>query len=163
MTPASTEEDGVVPDEILGIPLHPLLVHVTVVVVPLAALGTVLIALVPGWRRTYGWLVVTFSAVAVIAVPLTTWSGNRLFESLQLGGPALETVLDHQQQGQRVIWAAAPLLALNLATMLALLAGWRKRWVSLAAWLAVVPAIVATVLVVLTGHLGSQAVWNPGG
>lgn len=151
------------PDEIFGIPLHPLVVHAAVVFVPLAALGALLMALVPRWRRPYGWLAVIVSAVALVVVPLATSSGNRLLERLELGGPVLETVLEHQAMGERLIWAVAPMFGLNLATMLALRAGRPSRDVMVLAALAAVAAVAAGVIVVLTGHLGSTAVWNPTG
>lgn len=151
------------PDEILGIPLHPLVVHATVVFVPLAVLGTLVFTAVPRWRRGYGWLVVAFSFVALVTVPLATRSGKRLRDTLELGGPVLEKVQDHQQMGDRVIWAVAPMFAFGLAAMLMVRAGRPTREVTLVGVLASIAALVAVVLVVLTGHLGSQAVWNPAG
>lgn len=44
------------PDTVLGVPLHPLVAHVVVMFVPLAALGTIAVAAVPRWRSTNGWL-----------------------------------------------------------------------------------------------------------
>ncbi len=54
-------------DLINGIPVHPLVVHAVVVLLPLALLGTIAIAVKPAWRRPYGPLVV--AAVAVSARP----------------------------------------------------------------------------------------------
>ena len=48
-TPCPREE-LVVFDLINGLPVHPLVVHAVVVLVPLAALGTIAIALRPAWR-----------------------------------------------------------------------------------------------------------------
>ncbi|HEX6234403.1 MAG TPA: DUF2231 domain-containing protein [Jiangellaceae bacterium] len=151
------------PDEILGIPLHPLVVHATVVFVPLAVLGTLVFAAVPRWRRGYGWLVSAVSFVALVTVPLATRSGKRLRDSLELGGPVLEKIQEHEQMGDRVIWAVAPMFAFNLAAMLMIRARRSSAEVTVVAVLASVAAIAAGVLVVITGHLGSQAVWNPGG
>lgn len=151
------------PDEVFGIPLHPLVVHAAVVFVPLAALATVIFAVVPRWRRTYGWLVVATSAVAVITVPLATQSGKRLLEMREFGGPVLEKILEHEQMGDRLIWAAAPMFLLNLVAMLLLRAGRPTRDVTIVSAFAVLAALIALVLVVLTGHLGSMAVWNPTG
>lgn len=151
------------PDEILGIPLHPLVVHATVVFVPLAVLGTLVFTVVPRWRRGYGWLVVAFSLVALVIVPLATRSGRRLRDTLELGGPVLEKVQEHQQMGDRLIWAVAPMFVFNLAAMLMVRAGRPAREVTIVGLLASIAALVAGVLVVLTGHLGSQAVWNPTG
>lgn len=151
------------PDEIVGIPLHPLLVHAVVVFIPLAALGSIAVALVPRWRKPYGPLVVAASALSLLLVPFTTDSGEKLRDSLQLGGPVLEKIEEHQVMGERVIWAVLPMFVFNLATLLMARTGRPSREVTVVAWLAAVAAVVATVLVVLTGHLGSQAVWNPAG
>jgi uncharacterized membrane protein len=152
-----------VPDEIVGIPLHPLLVHAVVVFVPLAALGTIAVALIPRWRKPYGPLVAAASGLSLILVPLTTRAGNKLADSLQLGGPVLEKVEEHQVMGERVIWAVLPMFVLNLAMLVMARAGRPAREVTTVAWLATIAAVVATVLIVLTGHLGSQAVWDPAG
>jgi lipopolysaccharide export LptBFGC system permease protein LptF len=106
---------------------------------------------------------VAFSFVALVTVPLATRSGKRLRDTLELGGPVLEKVQDHQQMGDRVIWAVAPMFAFGLAAMLMVRAGRPTREVTLVGVLASIAALVAVVLVVLTGHLGSQAVWNPAG
>ena len=41
-------------DLINGLPVHPLVVHAVVVLLPLAALGTIALAVRPAWRRPYG-------------------------------------------------------------------------------------------------------------
>ena len=84
-------------------------------------------------------------------------------DTLELGGPVLEKVQEHEQMGDRVVWAVAPMFVLNLAAMLMVRAGRPTREVTAVAVLGSVAAIAACVLVVLTGHLGSQAVWNPAG
>jgi uncharacterized membrane protein len=106
---------------------------------------------------------VAFSFVALVTVPLATRSGKRLRDALELGGPVLEKVQEHQQMGDRLIWAVAPMFVLNLAAMLMVRAGRPTREVTIVGLLAALAALVAAVLVVLTGHLGSQAVWNPVG
>ena len=65
--------------------------------------------------------------------------------------------------GERVVWAVLPMFVLNLVVLLMARAGRPSREVTIVAWLATVAAVAATVLVVLTGHLGSQAVWDPAG
>ncbi|MGH8825913.1 MAG: DUF2231 domain-containing protein [Jiangellaceae bacterium] len=151
------------PDTVFGVPLHPLLVHAVVALVPLTMLGTVAVALVPRLRGTYGWLVVAAAAASFAAVPFTTRSGENLKESLSLGGPVLEKVNEHQQMGERVIWAVGAMFVFNLLLMLAHRAGRPAGQSTALAALATLAALVSFVLVILTGHLGSTAVWNPGG
>lgn len=151
------------PDEVFGLPLHPLVVHAAVVFVPLAALGTLLFTTVPRWRQTYGWLVVAVSAVAAGTVPLAALSGKRLLELRELGGPVLEKILEHEQWGDRLVWTVIPMFVFNLAAMLMVRAGRPVGQVTIVAALASLAAAVSVVLVLITGHLGSMAVWNPTG
>jgi hypothetical protein len=69
-------------DNINGIPTHALLVHVVVVLLPLAALTGTAVAVVPALRRRYGGLVLLLTLGAVAAVPLTQQAGERLFDRL---------------------------------------------------------------------------------
>jgi len=65
-------------DTIFGLPLHPLVVHATVVIVPTAALAVALAAVWPRFRRWAGFLPLLLSAAAVMLVPLSTSSGEAL-------------------------------------------------------------------------------------
>jgi uncharacterized membrane protein len=152
-----------VPDTVFGVPLHPLVNHAVVVLVPLAVLGTLVIAAVPRWRTAYGWLVAGLAAVAFAAVPVTTRSGRNLEASLELGGPVLDKVQEHQEMGDRLIWAAGAMFVLDLVLMLMHRAGRPTGQTTLVGVLASIAGLVALVVVVLTGHLGAQAVWNPAG
>lgn len=50
-------------DTITGLPVHPLVVHFAVVLLPLAALALVILVIVPRWADRFGW--VTLAALAV--------------------------------------------------------------------------------------------------
>jgi hypothetical protein len=71
-------EGDVVFGEIAGLPAHVLLIHVVVVLVPLAALAAVLCASWPALRRRVGVLLPILALVALVAVPLTTQAGEWL-------------------------------------------------------------------------------------
>lgn len=62
-----------------GLPTHALIVHFTVVALPAAALGALLVALLPRVRRRYGLLVGALTLAAYAAVPFTVESGQELF------------------------------------------------------------------------------------
>ena len=47
-----------------GLPLHPLIVHATVVFVPLSVLGALVVVLFPAARRRYGSLVVITAIIS---------------------------------------------------------------------------------------------------
>ena len=67
---------------IFGLPIHPLIVHATVVIVPTAALAVLLATLWPRFRRWASWGPFAAAAAALILVPLTTSSGESLEHSL---------------------------------------------------------------------------------
>lgn len=100
-------------DLIGGLPLHPLVVHAVVVLLPLAAVGTVAIAVVPAWRRRFGVLVALAATAATAMVPVATRSGEALVR--RVGPPAG----DHQLLGGELLWFALPLLVLVWALVLA--------------------------------------------
>jgi uncharacterized membrane protein len=152
-------------DLINGIPVHPLVVHAVVVLLPLSILGTVLIAVRPAWRATYGPLVVVLAAIATVLVPVATSSGEALEK--RVGDPG-----KHAQLGDQLRWFALPLLVLVLALVV-----WdrlRRRQVdtgarearggaragTVLAVLAVLAAVAAGVQVYRVGDSGARAVWG---
>ncbi len=143
-------------DTINGIPLHPLVVHGVVVLLPLAALGTVAIALRTAWRRTYGPLVVATTAVATVLVFVAIQAGEEFEKGLQID------VVRHQDLGNQLIWFALVLLV--LVTALVVL---ERREVSavgmkVLAGLCVVAALATTAQVVVTADAGGRRVWCGG-
>jgi uncharacterized membrane protein len=62
--------------------LHPLIVHATVVFVPLSVLGALVVVLVPAARRRYGSLVVVTAVVATVCTVLAEESGEALEHTL---------------------------------------------------------------------------------
>ena len=76
-------------EEIAGLPVHPLIVHATVVLVPLAAALVALAALLPRVRRWAGVLPALAAAAALVLVPLTVRSGEALLAQLRPGEDGL--------------------------------------------------------------------------
>src|SRR5690242_16901445 len=95
-------------DLINGLPVHPLVVHAVVVLLPLAILGTIAIAVVPRWRGRFGILVVGAALVSTALVPVATSSGEQLEK--HVGDPG-----KHAQLGDQLIWFALPVLILSAA------------------------------------------------
>jgi uncharacterized membrane protein len=100
-------------DLIGGLPLHPLVVHAVVVLLPLAAVGTVAIAVVPAWRRRFGILVALAATAATAMVPVATNSGEALMR--RVGPPAG----NHDALGGQLLWFALPLAVLVWLLVLA--------------------------------------------
>lgn len=104
-------------DTINGLPLHPLVVHGVVVLLPLAILGTIAIALRPRWRMKYGVLVVAAALVATILVPVSTSSGESLEK--RVGDPG-----EHAELGEQLLWFA---LALLISVTALVVLQWRSE------------------------------------
>jgi hypothetical protein len=97
-------------DTIFGLPVHALVVHATVVVVPAAALS---VALAAGWgrfRRWAGFLPLLLSGLAVLLVPISTSSG----EALEQRVGHSDVVENHAHLAEGLL---LPVLVLALAAM----------------------------------------------
>ena len=152
-------------DLINGIPVHPLVVHAIVVLLPLAMLGTVAIAVRPRWRVTYGPLVVGSALVATILCPVATSSGEALEE--RVGEPE-----EHAELGESLVWFAVALVVLSAALVYlqrradraaaadASAASSRSTLLTVVAVLAVVAGLATTVQVYRVGESGAKAVWE---
>ncbi len=95
-------------DTIAGLPIHPLVIHAVVVLLPLSAVGVVAIAVWAPWRARFGVLVVLLTAAATAAIPVATQSGAKL--AARVGEPA-----DHAALGGTLLWYALPLLLVAIA------------------------------------------------
>jgi uncharacterized membrane protein len=147
-------------DLVNGLPVHPLVVHAVVVLLPLAILGTILIAARRPWRATYGPLVVLIAGAATVLMPVATSSGEALEK--RVGDPGR-----HAQLGDQLIWFTIPLLV----TVVALVVldrldrrrdsrNARRRLTSAVAVVAVVAAVASGVQVYRVGDSGARAAWG---
>lgn len=140
---------------VLGLPLHPLVVHAVVVLLPLAALGALAVVVSGKLRDRYGSLVAACGAAAAVAAIVAKLSGEALASSLGVG----QLVATHQSFGQLVPYPAVALaIALPVALLLRRRGSMTGWWV--AAAVSAVAALAALVLVLLTGHSGATAVWG---
>lgn len=147
-------------DLINGLPVHPLVVHGVVVLLPIAVLGTIAIALRPAWRLPYGLWVVASGLLATIMLPIATSSGEALEK--RVGNPG-----GHAELGDSLIFFAIPLVLLGAALVWL---EWRKRNDKPAigpsvlpagiAVLAIVAALAAGVQVYRVGDSGARAAWG---
>lgn len=145
----------------MGLPAHPLIVHAVVVLLPLAAVGVLLLALVPRWRPTFGPLVLIVTALATALVPLATESG----ESLERQVEESNLLEKHTELGDTMIFFALPLLVMAVA--LWWLGRQEKRDVAVGRGvvltitvLSVLASAAAGVQILRIGHSGAESVWS---
>ena len=84
---------------IAGLPAHPLLVHLAVVFVPLAAAAFVLTMWRDTWRRGYASLVAAGAAAGATGAVLAAQSGEALEETLRRTAPTRPRFGEHPEQG----------------------------------------------------------------
>ncbi len=149
-------------NDLFGVPAHPLVVHAAVVLLPLAAIATVVVAAIPRARRHYAPVVFGAALVATVAVGLAQQSGESLAERVT----ANSLVRAHTEQGEIVLPWAIALTA--IAGAVAVAGPARKRFTQLPAnavtavliVAALVTGVGATWTVIDVGHSGAKATWH---
>jgi hypothetical protein len=150
-------------ESLFGLPAHPLVVHAAVVLLPLAAVATIVVALVPRARRHYAPVAFGLALAATVAVGLAQGSGEELEDRVD------ETALveAHTEKGEQVLpWAVLTLLvsgAVVAAGPLQRRFGDKVKPAVVTGVLtagALVAGIGATVTVIDVGHSGAKATWN---
>jgi hypothetical protein len=153
-------------EEFMGVPIHPLLVHAPVVLVPLLAIMAIAYAVAPFARPHTRWVLGLLALATPFAALLAKLSGDAFFGRLQNRNeitpdffPKLEA---HRHFGTMTVYATAVLGLLTLALVYFVAPrGAASRGLSvLLAVLTVVAAGVSLYYVIRTGDSGAKAVWT---
>lgn len=143
-------------DTFAGLPLHPLIVHVAVVILPLSALALIVLIVVPRWRKNFGWLTMAGLFVGLVGAVAAKESGEAL--ARRIGLPP-----DHARLGDILPLFAFALFTLGLAWFVldrrARARGESPAWVTILGVVAAIVAVVTIVMTVLVGHSGAKAAW----
>lgn len=140
-------------NEILGLPLHPLVVHAVVVLVPLVALGAVASTLSRTWFERLRVVLAGLAIGAAVAGVVARASGETLLSRV----PGSPEVAAHANVSDALPWLLVPAAALTLAWAWA---GPAHRWYRVLAVAVVAAWLVASVWTVLAGHSGAVSVWG---
>jgi hypothetical protein len=161
--------------EIAGLPLHPLVVHAAVTLIPLSALASVAFVVVPRWRWLLRWPAAVLAVLAASVAWVSRLSGSALLDDrpFLLESPELrEQIERHEELGELMSLVSLPyallvlLAAWSLAGTTALASGRGAQESRLPALEKVLPVLVVIaslgvlVLVVLVGDSGARAVWG---
>ncbi len=160
-------------EKIFGLPAHPLLVHIPVAMIPLCAVGAIVMVVSASWRQRIGWVVVALAGVTVVASQLAASSGEAFEEALD---DRSQLIRRHAELGETFVWFAIAFFVALLALMI-----WdtvqRRRDASgtgetgsketsgrtvalLLSVVVVITAAGATYRVYQVGHSGAKAVWS---
>lgn len=144
-------------DTLAGLPAHPLFVHVPVIVVPLAALATVILAFFPRYIERWAWWVVCLAGVGALGAILTAGSGEALEDRVD------ETALleRHADLGElaRTVSIALFIVLAIVAMAHRFISGSRIRTV-LTSIILVGAATGAVGAIAAAGHSGAESVWS---
>jgi len=159
-----------------GLPAHPLFLHVPVILIPVAAIGALVLVAWPRLFARHGLWIGLVAVVALGATNLTIGAGHALRNDLNLQGPGI--VAQHASAADRL----RAVLILFTALLLVAVAVFRtagprvtgvgpvdgaltaiRSGAALGAALRVIVAVLAVVslyYVFHTGDLGAKAVWQ---
>jgi cytochrome b involved in lipid metabolism len=141
-------------DLTFGLPLHILVNHAVVVLIPLGVLAMVLMVVVPKLRKNFSYLSAGITLLGAVAATVAAQSGEALAE--RVGYPGV-----HQEWGEKLVPVAWALAAVSVVWVVLLRFTNRAvRVVAIIASAGVVGLSIASiVLVILTGHSGAEVTW----
>lgn len=150
-------------NDLFGLPAHPLLVHLPIVLVPLAALVALLATILQRHRRRLAWIAGVLSALALLSTQFAIGSG----EAMQSRVKKTDLVRRHAAMGDTVrlyvlvLFVAVLLLgALPYTSWTSVRAQRRRAAVATVSIIVALAAIGSVVSIVAIGHSGAKAVWN---
>ena len=167
---------------IFGLPAHPLLVHIPVVLLPLCAVGVVVMAIKRSWHERFRWAVLAVGTVGAIGAVFAASAGESFEEQIESveGREAARAWHEHAEQGETARTFA--LLFLSALVAFVVVPWWLERRnrrdvaaepvtdsssTSLvralrigAAALALLAGAASVVTIVQAGHSGADAVWE---
>lgn len=180
---SSLAADSGIFDTIAGLPVHPLVVHVAVIMLPLSAVAFIALVVVRRWRGTFGWLTVAGLVVGAGAALAAKESGEALAQ--RVGTPAQHAsygtilpVLGFLLAVVALGWfvlqrRAASAVAARAADAskgqrggassvagAGAVSGGDSGAVTTLGWLGALLAVGVLIMTVLVGHSGAEAVWG---
>lgn len=142
-------------------PLHPLLVHASVVLTPLLIAVSLARVIAPSWSGTLDWTVIVLAVATPVAAVATKFSGDALkAERYESAAEAERTRIDqHERWGVPAVGSAVGLSAFALALVL-VGGGWGGVMTAVLSGLVLLLAGAAAFFVVRAGHSGASTVWS---
>ena len=142
---------------VAGLPLHPLVIHASIVLIPLVAIGALVMSYLPSFSRRYGKMILIIAIVAQVSLFLA-----------KVTGEAFEEILDKDMGKHAELGEIAPFVTVPMVALIYL--RWRldrsgatvgSAWVRRLTSLALIVASLASIaVIVLVGHSGAESVWG---
>ncbi len=163
-------------EKLFGLPAHPLLVHMPVVLIPLSGLIAIVFAFKTAWLDRFGWGLVVLSGVGALGGILAAGSGEGLQGLQEASGVSpSEAAEDHFELGETarnmgIVFFIVVLAVVALRWYARKQGGAEGIWSKLntkgaaivMAVALVVSAGAATYTISKAGHQGAKLVWENG-
>lgn len=139
-------------DTLGGLPVHPLVIHFVVVLVPLAAVGLIVAVANASFRKRFAVALVWLLAVSLPLAFVAKESGEALAERVGI-------TERHEELGDSLpVWVAA-LLVVAVSWLLVSGRNGMDLVRKALGFLLVIASIAVTVMTFLVGHSGAEATW----
>ena len=148
-----TELFGVV----AGLPLHPLIIHVSVILIPLVAISALVMSYLPSFSRRYGKAIFSLALVAQGSLFLSRTTGQALTKIME------KDMGRHADLGEVAPFITLPMVALIYLRFRMDRSGttFGSVFVRLLTSIALIVASLASIAIVfLVGHSGAVSVWG---
>ena len=139
-------------DTITGLPVHALILHLTVVGLPAMAIITIVVAVRRNLRERYAWWVAGANFVMFLVTLVTKESGEAL--QAARGG---QLAIEHGQLGSVLPWFA---LALTGASAAVAATSRNRALGPIAVVVSIIAAVATAWWTVRTGDAGARSVWG---
>ena len=166
-------------DSIFGIPAHPLFVHIPVVLIPLAAVGVIVMVIRPAWWERYQWATLVIAGVGMAGSIIAAGTGEELEEAVENTAPR-QLLRAHVEAGEMSRTVSIAFFVVLLAAVVVLpwwmrrrsnQAGTESSAESIASGLPTWLRKIVSIVLVLTalgaswtvydaGHTGAKSVWS---
>ena len=148
-----TELFGVV----AGLPLHPLIIHVSVILIPLVAISALVMSYLPSFSRRYGKAIFSLALVAQGSLFLSRTTGQALTKIME------KDMGRHADLGEVAPFITLPMVALIYLRFRMDRSGttfgsvFVRRLTSISL---IVASLASIAIVFLVGHSGAVSVWG---
>ena len=130
-----------------GLELHPSIVHFPVALVTVGALFSVLYWFFP--REWLRWFAPALFSLALLGAGAAYFSGQSAKDRAEAIGVPKAAIEEHEESG---VWALG-------VTALACLVAWATHSGRRGIWISAILALLATAVILRTGHLGGRLVY----
>ena len=142
---------------VAGLPLHPLVIHVSVILIPLVAIGGLVMSYLPSFSRRFGMAIFLLALVGQ----------GSLFLS-KITGQALTNIMEKDMGRHADLGEIAPFVTLPMTLLLYIRFRLDKSGTSfgtvllrrLTSLALIVASLASLVVIFLVGHSGASSVWG---